>query len=119
MVAGLCFYIWPDDDSFDPKHVTEFLILITVYIVVLLTGINYYITVVHNGMTTIKVLPITVSEIPHRITLCWILCQCLRSFVNIHTNISIFSGLIKFYFPICFFFVISQTFYQRSFVIYF
>jgi len=31
-----------DDGSFEPKHVAKFLILITIYIVVLLTGINYY-----------------------------------------------------------------------------
>ena len=43
-VPGLCFHIWPGDSSFEPKHATEFLILITIYIVVLLTGINYYIT---------------------------------------------------------------------------
>ena len=40
-VAGLCFHIWPDDVSFEPKYVAEYLILITVYIVVLLNGINY------------------------------------------------------------------------------
>ena len=40
---GRCFHIWPDDGSFEPKHVAEFLILITIYNVVLLTGINYYI----------------------------------------------------------------------------
>ena len=42
---GLCFHIWPDDGSFEPKQVAEFLILITIYIVVLLTGINYYIKI--------------------------------------------------------------------------
>jgi len=36
------FCIWPDDGSIEPKHVAEFLILVTVYIVVLLTGINDY-----------------------------------------------------------------------------
>jgi len=36
-------YIWPDDDSFEPKYVAEFLIFITTGIVVFLTGINYYI----------------------------------------------------------------------------
>jgi len=40
--------------SFGPKHVAEFLILITVYIVVLLTGTNYFITVMHSGMAGIK-----------------------------------------------------------------
>jgi len=41
-IPGLCFHIWPDDGSFEPKHVAKFLILITIYIVVFLTGINYY-----------------------------------------------------------------------------
>jgi len=45
-VPGLCFHIWHDDGSFEQKHVAEFLIFITVYIVVLLTGINYYIITV-------------------------------------------------------------------------
>ena len=27
-----CFHIWPDDGSFQPKHVAEFLILIIIYI---------------------------------------------------------------------------------------
>jgi len=48
------FYIWPDDGSFEPKHVAEFLILITIYIV-LLTGMNYYIIAIHSGMVPIKV----------------------------------------------------------------
>jgi len=52
---GLCFHIWPDDGSFEPKHVTEFLILITIYNVVLLTRINYYIIAIHNGMASINV----------------------------------------------------------------
>ena len=30
-VPGLCFHIWPDDGSFEPKHVTEFLISITIH----------------------------------------------------------------------------------------
>ena len=42
-VPGLCFHIWPDGGSFEPTHVAEFLILITIYFVVLLTEINYYI----------------------------------------------------------------------------
>jgi hypothetical protein len=37
--------MWPDDGSFEAKHVALFSILVTIYIVVLLTGINYYITV--------------------------------------------------------------------------
>jgi hypothetical protein len=41
-IPGLCFHIWPDDGSFEPKHVAEFLILIAICIVVLLIGINYY-----------------------------------------------------------------------------
>ena len=53
-VPGLRFHICPDDGSFEPKHVAEFLILITIYIVLLLTGINYYIIAVHNGMVPIK-----------------------------------------------------------------
>ena len=96
------FCIWPDDGSFEPTHVAEFLILITIYIVALLNGINYYIIAIHSGMAPIKVLDVTVSEIPCRFALCLILCQSLRSFVNIHTNISIFSGLFNFYFSICF-----------------
>ena len=47
--------IWPDYVLFEQKHVAEFSILITVYIVVLLTGINYYIIAIHNRMTTIKI----------------------------------------------------------------
>jgi len=31
-VPVLCFIIWPDDGSFEPKHVAEFLILIIIYI---------------------------------------------------------------------------------------
>ena len=38
-VPGLCFHIWTDDGSFEPKYVAEFSILITLYTVVLLTGI--------------------------------------------------------------------------------
>ena len=52
-VQGLCFHIWPHDGSFEPGNVAEFLILITVYIV-LLTGINYYIIAIHNWMAPIK-----------------------------------------------------------------
>ena len=48
------FCVWPDDGTFEPKHVAEFLILITIYIVVLLTGINYYIIAIHNGVAPIK-----------------------------------------------------------------
>ena len=53
-VPVLCFHIWSDDDSFEQKHVTEFLILIAIYVVVLLTGINYSIIAIHNGMAPIK-----------------------------------------------------------------
>jgi hypothetical protein len=35
-VPGLCFHIWSDDGSFEPKYVAEFLISITVHIVHLL-----------------------------------------------------------------------------------
>jgi len=42
-VHTLSFHIWHDDGSFEPKRVSEFLILITMCTVVLLTGINYYI----------------------------------------------------------------------------
>ena len=38
-VPALCVHICPADGSFEPKGVAEFLILITIYIVVLLTGI--------------------------------------------------------------------------------
>jgi len=31
-----------------------------------------------------------------------ILCQLIRSFVSIHTNILIFIGIFNFYLPICF-----------------
>ena len=51
MHQGMCFHIWPDDGSFEPKHVAKFLILITVYIVVLLAGINYYIITVLQHVT--------------------------------------------------------------------
>jgi len=53
-VLVLCFHIWPDDGSFEPKYVAQFIILIAIYIVVLLTGINYYIIAIHNGMALIK-----------------------------------------------------------------
>jgi len=53
-VPGLCFHIWPDDGSFEPTHVAEFLILITTYFVVLLTEINNYIIAIHNGMALMK-----------------------------------------------------------------
>ena len=43
--TGTVFCIWPDDGSFEPKDVAEILILIAVYIVVLLDGINCYINV--------------------------------------------------------------------------
>ena len=50
--------IWPDDGSFEQKHVAEFLmyiyIYIYMYIVVLLTGIYYYIITIHNGLPPIK-----------------------------------------------------------------
>ena len=55
-VPGLCFHIRPDDGSFEPKHVAKFLILITIYNAVLLTGINYYIIAIHNGMAPMKVI---------------------------------------------------------------
>ena len=41
-VPVLCFHIWPDDGSFVPKHVAEFLVLVTIRIVALLAEINYY-----------------------------------------------------------------------------
>jgi len=31
-VPVLCFHIWPDDGSFEPKHVARVLILITMFI---------------------------------------------------------------------------------------
>jgi len=37
------------------KNVTKFLILITIYIVVLLTGTYYYIIALHNCMAPVKV----------------------------------------------------------------
>ena len=40
-VPELCFHIWCNDGSFEPKYAAEFLILTTIYIVVLLTGINF------------------------------------------------------------------------------
>ena len=55
MYQNCFFYIWPDDGSFEPKYVPEVLILITIYIVVLVTGINYYIIAIHNGLAPIKV----------------------------------------------------------------
>ena len=30
-VPVLCFRVWPDDGSFEPKRVTEFLTLIAIY----------------------------------------------------------------------------------------
>jgi len=52
------FDIWPDDESFELKHVAEFLILITIYIyiVLLLTGIKYYIIATHNRMAPVKII---------------------------------------------------------------
>jgi len=55
-------HISPDDRSFEPKHVAKFLILITTYIVVLLTGINYIIAM-HNKMAPVKILAISIFVI--------------------------------------------------------
>ena len=60
-VPGLCLHIWPDDFSFETKHVAEFLILITIYIVVLLTGINYC-TLMFCSMIMIKTIMIITIE---------------------------------------------------------
>jgi len=46
-------HIWPDDGSFEQKH-AEILLLITIYIVVLLTGISYYVIAIYNGMDPIN-----------------------------------------------------------------
>ena len=54
-VPELCFRIWPEDGSFEAKHVAEFLTLIAMYTVVLLTGITYHIIAIHNGMALMKV----------------------------------------------------------------
>ena len=62
-VPGLCFHIWPDDGSFELKHVAEFLILITIHIVVLVTGINYCIIAIHNGMAHIKGTSVVAADI--------------------------------------------------------
>ena len=40
-VPVLFFHMFSDDGSFEPKYVAEFLIMVTIYIVQLLTGINY------------------------------------------------------------------------------
>ena len=61
-LPGLCFYIWPDDGSFELKNVAEFLILITTHIVVLLTRINYYIIAIHNGMVSIKGISVLAAD---------------------------------------------------------
>jgi len=47
--------IWPDDGFFEPKHVAEFLISITIYTVVLLTGTHYYNIAIHNRMAPTKI----------------------------------------------------------------
>jgi len=47
-------FMWPADGFFEPKHVAQCLILITIYIVVLLRGINCYIVAIHNGMVPVK-----------------------------------------------------------------
>jgi len=39
-VPELCFDICPDDSSFEPKHITEFLIFITIYIYIYCCGFN-------------------------------------------------------------------------------
>ena len=54
-VPGLCFHIWPDDGSLELNHVADILILITIYIVVIFTGINYHIIAIHNGMDPFKI----------------------------------------------------------------
>jgi len=61
-VPGLCFHIWSDDGSFELKHVAEFLILITIHTVVLLTGIIYYIIAIHNGMAPIKGISVLAAD---------------------------------------------------------
>jgi len=48
------FCVWPDDGFFEPKHIAEFLILFTIYIVVLLTGINYHVITINNRTVHIK-----------------------------------------------------------------
>ena len=42
IVPILRFHICPEEVPFQPNHVTEFLIFITLNIVVLVTGIHYY-----------------------------------------------------------------------------
>jgi hypothetical protein len=49
------FCILPDDGSKKPKHVTEFLILITNICCCVIDWINYYIIAKHNGMAPIEV----------------------------------------------------------------
>jgi len=50
-VPGMCLHVWPDDGSFEPKQVAEFLILIAVYIVVLKDWNNllYYCNTQRDG----------------------------------------------------------------------
>jgi len=70
-VPGLPFHICPDDGSFEPKHVAEFLILITIYIDVLLSGINYYIMVqlvrTNSNRSSCLEFQVIVSDILHYI----------------------------------------------------
>ena len=39
-----CFHMWPDDGPFEPKHVVECLILITIYRVIQKDGLNWTVT---------------------------------------------------------------------------
>ena len=54
-VPVMCFHIWLDDGSFVPKHVAEFLVLVTIHIVALLTEITYYAGrfIMYSGITKI------------------------------------------------------------------
>jgi hypothetical protein len=56
----MCFGIWPDFGSIEKKHVVEFLVLITIYIVVLLTGINTLYIYIYIGKGKGKLNPLQV-----------------------------------------------------------
>jgi len=100
MVAGLWFHIWPDDGSFEPKHVAEFVILVNIYIYCCIIDWNkllYYCNTQRDGSCQ------SFRRVSFRnATLCLILCQRIRLFVNIHANISIIISIFNFYLPICF-----------------
>ena len=60
------FCIYPDDGSKKPKHVAEFLILITNIYYCVIDCINYHIIPKHNVIAPIKVLAFSVGRLCNR-----------------------------------------------------